>query len=227
MAAALALLAACGPEPTPLPVVPVAVTSAREATAEVIVETLVVDALTLDLLPAGARARLEASAAITIAPAPLTNPGPSAVSVLPFAGGLPGGYALTSALRVNPDFPPLTDAAVAEALTTWLTAPGERVAEAAALRAALANAGYPDGIMLSLATEPALRPLWAARLDGGPVRWTPAAAGADAHLTLAAGSAAEALLADGGIALDGLPLYASGWLVTADRDSLPVLTRDG
>ncbi len=226
-AGVLALLAACGPEPTPLPVVPATAAASPEATTGLPADALAVDRLTLDLLPPGARERIEASVALIVAPGPLTDPGPAALSVLPFAGGQPSDYRLPVTMRLNSALDPLTDAAVAVALTAWLTAPDARPAEAAALRAALANTGYPDGVTLSLAAEPALRPLWAAWLDNGPVHWTPVAAGEDAHLTLAVGDKADALLASGGAALDGLPLYAAGWQVAAGEDGLPVLSRDG
>lgn len=221
LAGALLLAAACEPEATPLPVLPVATTPAPEQTAEASARnTVMVDALTLRLLPEVVRERLDAVAEVVIT-ADIAADGATGptLSILPFAGGAPTGFNLPVAARLDLTQAPLDDAELAAALTGFLTA---RYANE--LRLALANAGFPDGVTLTVAVEPALWPLLQGGLSTGPVQWFPVAAGAPAQVTIAAGAEADAMPAEGGALIGSLPLYGAGWPVTLDAAGLPVFS---
>ena len=220
-AALLLTLAACGPDPTPLPVLPVATTPAPEATiAPDSLPVVTVDRLTVRLLPDDARVRLDAAAALQVMELLDTN-GP-ALSLLPFDGAIPTGYALNVATQINAALAPLNqEPALRAAITAFLN---DRAAEP--LREALANMGYPDGLTLTVAVEPALAPLLLAGLSG-PIHWVGVPAGTEAQISLTAGSEADALIDAGGLLIGTLPLYARGWQVGRGDDGLPLFTPAG
>jgi hypothetical protein len=208
-------LASCGPEPTPLPVVPVAATLAPEAAQPAdALPVVMLDALTLRLLPDDARVRLDAVATLQIVEAVDTN-GP-ALSLLPFDGATPTRYLLNVATQINADLAPLNEPALRAAVTAFLN---DKAADP--LREALANAGYPDGLTLTVAVEPSLAPLLLAGLSG-PIHWVGVPAGPQAQVSLMAGSEADALIDAGGLLIGGLPLYAQGWQVERSDDGLPI-----
>lgn len=208
-------LASCGPEPTPLPVVPVTTAPAVEATAAPDALPIVqVDALTLRLLPDDARVRLDAVAALEIVESVDTNS--PALSLFPFDGATPTRYLLNVSSQINTDLAPLNAPTLRAAVTAYLN---DKVADP--LREALANAGYPDGLTLTVAVEPPLAPLLLAGLSG-PIHWVGAPVGTQAQVRLAVGGEADALVDAGGLLIGGLPLYAQGWQVERGDDGLPI-----
>ena len=215
--AALLMLAACEPDPTPLPVVPVVTAAAADATAPASArDGVMVDSFTLRWLPAEARERLEAAADVAeVDVLPPATGGP-ALSALPFEGGTPAGYHLPLAARIDVANVPLNNPQVSLAFTQFLT-----TRSADALRLALANAGYPDGLTLTVAVDPALWPLLEAGLGGGPIRWFLTPEGTAAQVSLAAGAGADRLLDAGGLLIGQLPIYAAGWTVEVDADGQP------
>lgn len=216
--ALLIAVAACEPEPTPLPVVPVATTPAPETTDEASVRpALTVDALTLRLLPDEARARLEAAAEVVEANGMPLPPVGSALSVLPFEGGTPTGFRLNVAAQLDLAQPPLNNPQVASAVIQFLSTRSSET-----LRLDLANAGYPDGVTLTVSVDPALWPLLQPGLGGAPIGWFPVAEGLPAPVALGAGARAGSILAAGGSLLGTVPLYAEGWSVDMDADNQPV-----
>lgn len=216
--ALLLVAAACEPEATPLPVLPVATTPAPEQTAEASARTvLTVDTLTLNLLPDDVRARLNAAAEVDEVETMTASAGGPAISVLPFTGATPTVYTVNIAAQFDGVRAPLNNPELAAALAGFLAARSTDE-----LRLALANAGFPDGITLSVAVEPALWPLLQEGLGGGPVRWVPVANDETAQVIFAAGVEADAVLAAGGALTGVLPLYAAGLTVALDADGLPV-----
>ena len=216
--ALLLVAAACEPEATPLPVLPVVTTPAPEQTAEASARTVVmVDSLTLRLLPDAVRASLDAAAEVDEVDAIPALPGGPAISVLPFEGGTPTGYSLNLAAQLDTARAPLDNPEFASALAGFLT-----THNAGDLRLALANAGFPDGLTLPVAVDPVLWPLLESVLSGGPVRWFAVAGDAPAEVTIVAGAQADSMLAAGGLRLGVLPVYAAGWPVALDADGLPV-----
>lgn len=219
-AALLLTLAACGPDPTPLPVLPVATTPAPEATqAADALPVVTVDRLTLRLLPDEARVRLDAVAAVTTVESVADGAAGPAVSVQPFEGGTLTGYGLNVAAMLNTTTQPLNDPSVAAALIGFLT---NRPADP--LRLALANAGFPDGVTLTVAADPRVFPLVITGLDSGPIRWELAPAGTTASVTVAAGAEADTMIGQGGLLVGALPLYGRGWQVGRGDDGLPLFT---
>jgi hypothetical protein len=190
------LLVACAPEPTPLPVLPVATAAPAEATVDAALDALTVDAVTWALLSPEAIARLEAAFDVRVADALPRDSEAPAMSLFPFEGAVPAAYALPAAIRLEPTLPPLDDADVAQALTDFLAGG----TNPQALRGALANPG--------------------------PVRWLPVAERTQPHVQLGVGVEAAALLDMGGFSVPALPLYVSaGWQLGADEAGLPVLNQ--
>lgn len=225
LALAVALAAAaCEPEPTPLPVLPVATTPAPEITAEAGARAhVLVDALTLRLLPAEARARLDVAAEVVevdALPEPLDG---AALSVLPFAGGAPTPYQLIVAADLNTEQPPLNNPELASALADAMVG-----GSGGNLRLVLANAGYPDGFTLTVAVDPGLWEILEPSLVRNlPLQWFPVAEGTPAMMALGAGADADRLLEAGGSTIGRLPVYAKGVLMDEDADGLPVFALSG
>jgi hypothetical protein len=216
------LLAACAPKPTPLPVLPVATAAPAEATVDAALDALTVDAVTWALLSPEAIARLEAAFDVRVADALPRDSEAPAMSLFPFEGAVPSAYALPAAIRLEPTLPPLDDADVAQALTDFLAGG----ASPQALRGALANAGYPDGIVLTYTGGPAVAARLLPLANPGPVRWLPVAERTQPHVQLGVGVEAAALLDMGGFSVPALPLYVSaGWQLGADEAGLPVLNQ--
>lgn len=220
------LLTACGPDPTPLPVVPVATAPAAEQTAPPAADVLLIDPLTLGMLTAEARAQLESAAELrAVETFPSDYPG-AALSVLPFAGAEVAEYTLPVVARLNVELAPLDDPALAQALRDWLTSVGRGQLDDLALRLALANAGYPDGLVMRAVANPAVMAAALPLLNTGPLRWLAEPGAEDAHLEIGAGAESVALLEAGGGLFGTLPLYLTpGWRLTADSAGLPVLER--
>jgi hypothetical protein len=216
--ALLLTAAACGPDPTPLPVLPIATTPAPDATRPAdLLPTVAIDALTLSLLPAVDRARLNEAADVRAVPGVAEAGAGPLLSIQPFEGGTLTAYGLNVVAQLDVTGPPLNDPALATALTAFLS---DRLVDP--LRLALANAGFPDGLTLTVEADPALLPLALNGLEGAPIRWALDPDGGRANVTLMAGAEADAQIGQGGLLIGTLPLYARGWQIGRGDDGLPL-----
>ncbi len=216
------LLAACGPDPTPLPVVPVETAPAAEQTASPAADVLSIDALTYAMLTDEERAALERAAEVRVVEAITADTAAPALSVASFAGAQESTYNLPVAARLNVSAP-LDNPAVAQAVTGFLM--GETGRDV--LRLALANAGYPDGLVLTYTGSPAIAARSVVMSGDRPIRWLLADDSSNANVEVGAGAGAAALLESGGVQLGALPLHlTAGWRLYVDDAGLPVLERE-
>lgn len=162
LAAAL-LLAACGPVPTPLPILPVATTLPAASTAPARLQYALDDAAAavlgplLDDLRAVGDVRMGSPVALGSADVVL--------SAAPIAEGSALAAAFPAWVALDPSQPPLDQPPIAEQVRLALTvvSTGTATPEAArSARVALANAGFPDGIVLRVDKPVAEAPALAA-----------------------------------------------------------------
>lgn len=185
-------------------------------------DALTLDRLTFHLLTAEQLDRLERAAEVRVADAVTDALAGPALSVAAFSGAEISDYALPLAFRLNTAVPPLDNPALAGVIGGFLAGETER----SALRPALANAGYPDGLVLSYAGSAAIGLARLPLTADGPLRWRAMPESSSADVEFGAGAEAAALLSRGGRLSGSLPLYLSaGWRLTADEDGLPLLER--
>ena len=205
----LFLLAACEPEATPLPAVPVATSAAAEPTeAAAPLPSLAIDTLSLSLLPEPAQMSLGQAATLQAVEA--IPDGAAAVSFLPLPDGQPSAYAIPMWADFAASGSALEDPAVSDALAAFM-----QTGQGGVLRLALANAGFPDGLTLTVAVEPALAATLLAPLQGGPIRWRPVLPGATAAVAIHAADV------DGAVQIGVLPLNVRGVQISLTADGLP------
>lgn len=216
------LVAACSPDPTPLPVVPVETTPSPETTALQPADVLAIDRLTYSLLTAEQLKQIESAAEVHVTDTVGADMAGSALSVAPFAGAEVASYTLPLAFWLNNASPPLDDPVLAQAISNFLAGDPDRNA----LRTALANTGHPDGLMLRYTGSFApdfIQLLFAA---DAPLRWRAVPEPAEADIVFGAGAGAVALMDRGGRSSGSLRLYLSaGWQLSADSAGLPLLER--
>jgi hypothetical protein len=175
------------------------------------------------LLSADEQSALEAQAQIQVVDSLSPDVAGPLLSVLPFEGGQGTAYELPYAFRMNTSIPPFDNPELAQALAGLLRVD----ADLDGLRVALANAGYPDGSVLTFAGNPAI----AAQIQPLLPRSLSLRVASDlerAMVDIGAGVDAVVLAQEGAQVTWHSPLVISpGWSLKNGPERLPVLTDAG
>gem|GEM_PF-5319248 len=151
------LLAACGPAPTPLPVIPVTATVSLPTIPSIIEPPAVTYRLdTLAALILGTRVdTLRRSADIVLSDQP-SVPSTVAIVLNPAEGALPFPTTTPYAIVLNPSALPATQSEATTGIRLAIVQMSDASANTTSqdVRIALANAGFPDGIRIAVGPLP-------------------------------------------------------------------------